>query len=191
MQRKLALALVVVFLLMAAPLYADSTWKLAGTWNYNLNIAGTIDGSDASLKEAGQIILRMTESGGVEYFSDYDITSKGNLTIGSAYSYGYSYDNKNLTINPIAYVPGASFSTEYDTRIDGNLVHFRLTIRQTAENSISGTATVTHNGTSYTGPISATRPTGGDGGSGGGCNAGYAGLMLMGILPLFFYRRKQ
>lgn len=192
MRKYLAALLTLVFMLASTSAFAaDASWKLAGTWNYSLNISGIYGGNTASLTEAGTLVMRTThDASGAEVLDTYDIKNKGNVSIEPSYTHDYSSDQSGIRLNPLVYTPGATYEIEYDTTLDGAPVHFRLVFTQTGANDISGTAYLSAEGKGYSGPIKASRPSEEGGSGGGGCNAGFAGLLLLAVVP-FIVRRKK
>jgi|GEM_PF-3814469 len=193
MNRKVLAVLAAVLLAATActACFADDSWKLAGTWNYTLNIpSATINGSPASLTETGVMTMHMTENGGKEYFSTYDQSWNGTLTVnGQAQTYSGSMAGK--TLNPALYNPGSAYVSSNTQTISGVTVTSKYTLTQVEENKVTGTAVLTYGGETATGTVTATRPAadGGDSG-GGGCSAGFAAIALLALVPLVL-RRKQ
>ena len=193
MNRKVLAVLAAVLLTAAAcaACFADSSWKLAGAWNYTLSIpSAAINGYPASLTETGVMTMHMTESGDKEYFSTYDQNWNGTLTVnGQGQTYSGSVAGK--TLNPALYNPGSAYVSGNTQTISGTTVKSKYTLTQVEENKVTGTAVLTYGGETATGTITATRPSqdGGDSG-GGGCSAGFAAIALLALVPLVL-RRKQ
>lgn len=191
MKGKFILLFVLVSLLFVAPAFADSSWKLAGTWNYTANVPSTTlnTGDIVSATERGTITAIMTEKDGAEYFDSYVIQGKGTATLNGK-SYPYEYPASTVALKQDKYTPGNTIKYNDTTNINGIVAKTQYVFTQTGENTISGTITMTWNGNTATGTISATRPTGGDSGGGGGCNAGLAGFALLALVPMIFRRKK-
>ena len=192
MHRKVLAAIAALLVLAASASFADSGWKLAGTWNYTLSIpSATVNGYPASLTETGTMTMHMTESGGKEYFSTYDQSWNGTLTVSSQVQ-TYSGSVAGKTFNPTVYEPGTAYVTDSTQTISGNTVTAKYTLTQVEENKVTGTAVVHYGGQTASGTITATRPSSdsGDGG-GGGCSAGFAAAALLALVPLVSARKRR
>ena len=191
MRKKSFVFAALLILAIASVCFADNSWKLGGTWNYSLNIPSAfINGYPASLTENGTITMHMTESGGTEYFSTLDQSWNGTLTVNGQKT-DYNGSEPNLALTNTAYIPGESYIYTNTQIIDGIRVTARYTLRQTEENTVTGTALIKYNGETAEGTITATRPSSGDGGGGSGCNSaafGFAALLL--LVPLILTGKK-
>ena len=193
MKKLYCLLCVVLLAACASCAFADSSWKLGGTWNYSIVDKGNakINGVPAKLTESGTINVRtVTQDSSIESITGYAINCKANISIPST---GFSYDftnNFNTDIDPVLYIPGKPVRFYFYSTINGYSVRETLEFTQTGVDSIKGTYDIylSATGETNTFDITATRNSGGDGG--GGCNAGFAGLALL-LAALTFATRKK
>ena len=166
--KKLVLVVVALFCVCVccgSAFATQTNWKLDGTWDYKSDIPlqqAVIDGGEVwySATEEGIIALNMTELGGQEYFSSYICAGRGVSTVKSIYGtdsrkYGGEPYVKNLDVLP--YVPGDTYSFTTQISIRGYTATQILMLKQTAENKMTGTVTLTLQGQTVTGNVTATK----------------------------------
>lgn len=195
MKRKIIWILAAMLVLAASSVCfaADNTWKLAGTWNYTLTVPEKlIGGHTISLTESGTITMHMREDAGVEYFSTFDLFGKGTLTVdGEEVPYDGKRQGESLKgLTGTEYIPGQECYIDDTQTVYGETLYIKYTLRQTGENTATGTARVDYGSESVVGTIEATRPTPSNGG-GGGCSTGFASAALLLFAPLFAVAKRR
>ncbi len=163
----LAVLAVCLFMFCGCAFAAQGDWKADGTWDYESVISPqsvVIDGGEVwySATEEGIIALNMAETDGQEFFSSYICAGRGISTVESIYGtdsrkYGGEPYVKNL--DNIKYVPGDTYSFTTQISIRGYVVTQILMLKQTAENKMEGTVTLTMQGQTITGEVVATKRT--------------------------------
>ncbi|MDO5116553.1 MAG: hypothetical protein Q4D58_10705 [Synergistaceae bacterium] len=132
-----------VLLLAVASCACAASWTVGGTWNYTVEMAGTYEGVPATAKETGTVVMNSSMSGEVELLGGYAISYNGNVSIPSEnYSYDYKYSYNETFSSPVIYTPGATLTLSYSGLLDDVTVRMTLRLTQTAENTITGTATM-------------------------------------------------
>lgn len=187
-------------LLVCGAAFADSSWKLAGTWNYSSTVpsqAVTLSGDTVyySSSETGTIDLNMTAQSDGEYFNSYTCTYKGTNTVRSQYgtdSKDYSGGPYTQALEATKYTPGNETTFTQTIQIRGYNVNEKLVLKQVEENKLTGKVYLTLEGQTISGDVTATRNSGGSSGSGGGgCNAGATAAMLMFCVAPMVLRKKH
>lgn len=183
--------------------FAASVWTLNGTWDYTADVPAqrvTVGGNqfDFRASETGVIVMNTVFVEDKEYFSTYDIsgTGKGAYKLPSDSSWTediYNFGPATMRMNGEQYDPAKEWRVALQDPISvwGYQVSEWLVLKQTGENTVSGTIYLDCNGSLVTGTVSATRrgAPSGDGG-GGGCNAGAAGIGMILVLAAFVAKRK-
>ena len=184
--------------LYGAACAADTSWKLAGTWNYTC----TIKEQDVTIQEktfkfsgseAGTLNVTMQdgEEANREYFKEILLNCKGTAIVdGTSYPYEVKDYTQNFESGQL-YTPGNEISYHYRFEVNGVEYHERVKCTQIEENKITGTITLEDENSVEIckGEISATRNSSSGSSSGGGCNAGFGALALLLAVPMF--RRKK
>lgn len=159
------LAVVCMLTFCGGAFAAQSDWKADGTWDYKSVIlpqSVVIDGGEVwySASEEGIIALNMAEIDGQEFFSSYICAGRGISTVESVYgteSRKYGGEPYIKDLNNLPYVPGDTYSFTTQISIRGYNVTQILMLKQTAENKMEGTVTLTMQGQTITGEVVATK----------------------------------
>ncbi|MCC8057174.1 hypothetical protein [Cloacibacillus sp.] len=182
---------------------ASAAWTLNGTWDYTANVPAqriTIGGNqfDFRASENGVIVMDTVFVEDKEFFNTYVISGTGHgaykLPSNSSWTEDtYNFGPATMQMKNEQYDPAKELTVSLQDPIDvwGYKVSEWLVLKQTGENTVSGTIYLDCSGTLVTGTVSATRrgaPS--DSGGGGGCNAGVAGIGLMLALAVLAVKRK-
>ena len=151
-----------MFSVSAQAFAADSSWKLAGTWEFTSNIPEqpfTYLGAQYtySSQESGTVVLNMTEIDGQEWTKSYIYFGHG--------TNHYDGDSNEYVVGPAeqvaspsaVYIPGTPVEVNTTISIRGVAVNETISFTQTDENTLSGTVTLELGGQQITGTFSATR----------------------------------